>query len=654
MTNLNPSMRIKVKRDTFFVPDRNGGVYFRNNTGSFHMQGEMVDQWIEKLLPMFNGQYTLGDLTDGLPDPYRDRVFEIAEVLYLNGFVRDVSGDGLNQLPDEVLGKYISQIEFLDSFGGSGAHRFQSYRQAKVLAVGSGPFFVSLVAALFESGLPKFHVLITGSAATNRQRLMELMAHARDTDSEVELKEVTLQAEGGSSWQDLVQPFDTILYVSQDGHVDELRSLHAVCREEKKVFLPAIFLPQVGMAGPLVHPDSDACWESAFRRLHQTALDKDPQLHTFSSTAGAMLSNVIVFEWFKWVTGVNQLEQTNEFYLLDLETLEGNWHSFLPHPLVNGCVEAEWVQDFDKELGISSSSSDLSRLLPYFSQLTSAVSGIFDIWDEGNLNQLPLAQCRVQAVDPATEGPADLLPEIICNGLTHHEARRDAGLTGIETYVSRRVSRLVPSLPVHPEIKCKITEPLDDVGVGAGETVAEGVCRGLQQYLHEKLGKKRVNQKAPISQVQLHAVEDERCRFYLQALTTMQGTPTIGLGEEVLGFPVVWVGTNGRWFPSVGLNTTLALRKALQHALLQEQNHNEDHLLTTQAVEVTDKKEPRSLVIPSYEEWNQWEKLLQSAIQVLEGNDRRLLVCDLAMTEPFLKEPLAGVFGVFVREEAPR
>ena len=44
---LNPSMRLKVKRDTFFLPDPGKGVYFRNNTRSFQMKGNTIDQWVE-------------------------------------------------------------------------------------------------------------------------------------------------------------------------------------------------------------------------------------------------------------------------------------------------------------------------------------------------------------------------------------------------------------------------------------------------------------------------------------------------------------------------------------------------------------------------------------------------------------------------------
>lgn len=651
MTSLTPSMRLKVKRDTFFFPEPNNGVYFRNNLSSFRMEGSMIDKWVEKLLPMFNGEYTLGDLTDGLPGPYRDRVYEIAEVLYRNGFVRDVSQDRPHQLSDQVLKKYASQIEFLDSFVDSGAYRFQAYRQAKVLAVGSGPFIVSLVSALIESGLPKFHVLVTDSVPTNRLRLVELVEHARKTNPEIVVKEVTLQKEGRRSWREIVQPFDSILYVSQEHDVEELRVLHTICREEKKMFLPAICLQNVGLAGPLVHPDSEGCWESAWRCLHQSALCKDQPLHTFSSTAGAMLANVIMFELFKKVTGVTESEQKNQFFLLNLETLEGKWHSFMPHPLVTGRVAAEWVQDFDLRLEQKSSRGEPSKLFLYFSQLTSAESGIFHIWEEGDLKQLPVAQCRVQAIDPLSEGPAELLPSIVCTGLTHEEARREAGLAGIEAYVSRMIGLLVTALPPHKEVEGNKVEPQENIGVGAGETFADGVCRGLQRYLAEELSKQQVAQKNSVSRVQLSTVEDEHCRFYLQALTTMQGTPIIGLGEKVSGFPVVWVGTNGRWYGSVGLNITMALRKALQQALMKAQN--EVDCLTMQALEVSsvplEEKVPISLVIPTCEETTQSE-ILQSAMQVLKRNRKRLLVFELAL-EPFLKEELAGVFGVLVREE---
>ncbi|HEY4552007.1 MAG TPA: putative thiazole-containing bacteriocin maturation protein [Bacillaceae bacterium] len=648
MANLNPSMRLKVKRDTFYLPEPNRGVYFRNNVSSFRIEGSGIDQWVEKLLPMFNGEYTLGHLTNGLPGPYRDRVYEIAEVLYANGYVRDLSQDLPHQLPDYLIKKQASQIEFVDNLVGSGAARFQVFRQAKVLAVGSGPILHSLVASLIESGLTKVQVLITDEVPTNRQRLKELVEHARKKDPEVDLKVVPKKKE---SWREIVKPFDSILYVNQEGELEKLRHLHTVCREEKKKFLPAICLQQVGLAGPFVHPDSEVCWETAWRRLHHSVLFKREQTPPFSATPGSLLANVIVFELFKEVTGIMDLEQKNRIFLLDLDTLEGSWHSIMPHPLVTRGKSAEWVEDVESRLQIGLEKVESGKLLLYFNRLTSEVSGIFHIWEEGDLKQLPLAQCRVQAVDPLSEGPAELMEDIICSGLTHEEARREAGLTGIETYVSRMARLIVNTLPLNKNVDGILAVPEEMVGVGAGESFVEGVGRGLQKCLAEELSKQQLNQKYPVSRVQLSFIEDERCRFYLEALTIMQGAPIIGTGKEVSGFPAVWVGTKGGWYGSADLNITMALRRALQQALINVQNKSDSS--NEPACEATsvhlEEKMPASLSIPACEERIQAD-ILQGAMETLKRNGKRILVFELGL-EPVFKEQLDGVYGVLLREE---
>ncbi len=652
MTTFEPSVRLKVKGDTIFIPDPNGGVYFRNNVCSFRIEGRNIDKWVEKLIPMFDGEHTLENLTEGLPVQYKEQVYKIAEMLNKNGFVRDVSKDRPHQLPDKVMQKYGSQIELLENLSDSGAYRFQTYRQSKVVAVGSGPFFISLVSSLLESGLPKFHMLITDSVPTDQHRLVELEAHAKKIDPEVMLAEVTLKNEKMSSWRQVLQPFDFVLYVSQEDDIKKLRLLHTICREEKKVFVPATILQQVGLAGPLVKPDSEGCWESVWLRLHQSAISKDSQ-HTFSSTAGAVLANLIVFELFKAVTGITETERNNHFFLLNLETLEGDWHSFIPHPLVTGHMTAEWIQDLDRLLA-QSSESEASGLFPYYSFLNSAESGIFHSWEEGDLKQLPLSQCRVQVADPMSEGPAGLLQEMICTGITHEEARREAALAGIESYVSRMVGQVSTTPDLYQETESRIIDIHDVIGVGAGETVTDGIYRGLQKCLDQELDKQWASQKPLVFQVDLKSVEDRRCEFCLRAWTRIKGVPNIGLGEEVCGFPVVWINNGDRWYGSIGMNLTMALQKALQQAVSMEQNR--ESCLVTKTLEVSSvvlqNTVPQSIVVPACEETER-SQILLSALQVLKENNKRILVLDLAL-EPFLKSQLAGVFGVLLREEASR
>ncbi|MCY9656508.1 bacteriocin maturation protein [Paenibacillus chondroitinus] len=508
----------------------------------------------------------------------------------------------------------------------------------KVLAIGSGPFLISLISALLASGMPKIHVLVSGSMPTDRQRMLNLAAHTRKIDPEITIEEVVLEKEGDHGWREALRPFDAILYVTQEGNIEELRFLQSICREERKLYLPGAGLQQVGLVGPLVHPDDEGGWESAFRSIHESAIYKDAQRHTFTSTAGAMLANVIVFHLLQKMTGALDAEQSNQFFLLNLETLEGKWHSFMPHPLVSGRAAAQWIHDFELQLERKSNQSE-GGLLPYFGRLTSAESGIFHLWEEGDLKQLPLAQCRVQAVDPLSGGPARLLTDIICADMTHEGARREAGLAGIEAYVSRMAGLLVQD---------------ELIGVGAGETFAEGIGRGLQKSLAELLDKRQAHQLPSVSRVHLSTIEDKHCRFYLQALTTMTGAPMIGLGEEVCGFPVMWVGTIDRWYGCVGLNATLALRGALQQALMEAQNKlacPTSNVLEVPAVQLAEQL-PFMVEVPACELTSNTD-ILQSAVQVLERNRKQLLVLDLAV-KPFLKEELAGVFGILLRNNGKK
>ena len=78
----------------------------------------------------------------------------------------------------------------------------------------------------------------------------------------------------------------------------------------------------------------------------------------------------------------------------------------------------------------------------------------------------------------------------------------------------------------------------------------------------------------------------------------------IGTGKEVSGFPVVWVGTKDGWYGSVDLNITMALRKALQQALIKVQNKSDssNELACEVSSVLLEEKMPVSLSIPACEE----------------------------------------------------
>ncbi|CAM4291294.1 bacteriocin maturation protein [Bacillus manliponensis] len=618
MESLHVSTRLKMKRDTFFLPDSNGNVYFRNNVSSFQMKGQSINQWIEKLTPMFNGEHTLGELTDGLPDSYKSRVFEIATILYENGFAKDVSEDHPHQLSESILKKYASQIEFLDNFHHSGAYRFQQYRQSNILAVGSGSIFLSLISSLLESGIKTLYMMGTNTEGTNMERLHELIQHGKENDPELLVYEVPFTEN-----QNMLQRFDCVLYVSEKENVDELRKFHCICKEQNKMFFPALCINGVGLAGPLVHEENKTCWESAWHRIHASVFPEDRKNHAPSSTAEALLANVAVFECFKKMTGITKSSETNRFFLLNLETLEGNWHSFATHPFVTESIQIQPFQDFE-ELAEKSekSNEEILRLHPFISKET----GVFHIWEEGDLIQLPLAQCRVQVADLLSEGPAHVLSEIICSGFTHTEARCEAGLCGIEAYVAHIIDT--------PQI----------IGVGVGVSKVECVYRGLQHYLDQEL--KRSKEICAL-RVCLEPIEDKRSRFYFEALKTMCGEPLIAFGEPLHEFPVALVQVRNQWYASVGFSHSIALQRVLERALKAVQNGTEQEVAPFYVFLQED--EPTSVVIPSSADVEQ-KDTLQSVMQTLQQQNKQLSVFDITLGEEW-EQHIAGIVTVSLREE---
>ena len=109
-------------------------------------------------------------------------------------------------------------------------------------------------------------------------------------------------------------------------------------------------------------------------------------------------------------------------------------------------------------------------------------------------------------------------------------------------------------------------------------------------------------------------IEDRRCRFYVHALTTLNGVPSIGMEEDLFGFPVIWIRSKGRIYTKAGLNRTLALRSALKEALLDAQNEVNGSARQTSEGTVFLKLNESKLEIPSCEEITHLE-LLRSSIQ---------------------------------------
>lgn len=528
---------------------------------------------------------------------------------------------------------------------------------AESLAVGPESLLRSLAESWESAGLGRLRLILVEAEPTSAYKFASRQKGALRAEKPDKIEVVSLEPDlrTETQWRDVVRSCRTVLCLSRLGHFAELRRLHAVCREEGIPFIPVLVLGDKGVAGPLTLPDDDRCWESAWRQLHRSAVGTLAEKTAVPDEDDErLLVNVAVLAARELHDGVTEPLLKGRVYVLDLETGEGDYHSIAPHPLAHGRPALEWLEVSVIGKGYESDGSgyrDAGRpeaeieRLSLFAKLTSPVAGAFHAWEEGELSQLPLSQCRVAPIDPLSEGPAEMLPEAVSAGFTHAEARREAGLIGLERMASRILERLLPT-----GLPAKGSAPQTEaIGVGAGESDVEAVCRSLVRCLNRDLEHRRSAPGLVFREARIGAMGDTRCRFYWEALEILRGEPPrVGLAD-VGGFPAVWVGCGSGGFASAGLHPTLALRAALLSALQHEQNGAGANPAAPADPDDTLRFELPAfggcstvLSIDSLEDTD-LESIWADASKILTRNGRRLRVLDLGPAMLGAEPPLKTV-----------
>lgn len=510
------------------------------------------------------------------------------------------------------------------------------FQEEAVLAIGSGQFLLSLAESWYASGLSKFTVYVTNKEPADLEKLMQLMDQAPNSKIKASLAIIPAEEDKVPNWRAVVQPFEFILYVSDHGDLDELRDIQQACLAEKKQTLPAVAVRGMGMAGPLLHPDGQGLWESAWLNIHSSVFPGTQTPKVFSSSAAALLSVLLVHECHKMMTGEQELASYLQCFLLDPATLTGSWFPVPSPPLDSVYSSAHPIKDLKFSLGENDEQVDPEIWFTAFEQMTSKVTGIFHVWEEADLIQLPLAQCLVQPVDPLSKGPADLLPIVIRSGFTHLEARKESGLAGLEAYAARLIPLLFAGFPTREQEK---------ISIGAGCNITEAVWRGVRSCIAKEFSK-RLSSDEPVlvQRIENMTIEDTHCRYYFEALTALDEEAFIAAGEPILGFPAVWVYSDSSWYSSVDLSFTLALRRSLEKALRKSGRAGASPIFQTEPNEVH-----QNLTISDGNLLN-ISSLTLSAIETLQRFDKRLVVFEIDSKPLWGKGPFV-VSGVAFGEE---
>lgn len=311
-TSALDDVRPLLRRDVLYA-DTGQGVFVRHADDAFVMRGSSIYRWLSVLAPHLDGSLTVGDLRASLPEAQQQMLTSLVTVLLERDFARD-------SVP-EVLGEavldhpFASQIEFIRHYVDAPVQRFERFRTARVLILGSGPLAASTARIMTDNGL---------DAATVGDRLPR---QAADLSADV-----------------VVALGDVI-------GLDGLRSLARVAAEAEVPLIPALTVGGRAFVGPLLDTASASGVDTLIARL-AAGLDAQESADFWRRLAGqasaarpgpvaqhaSMLGTLIGFEVFRLLTGCLDPETRDAVVVQNLETLDIVKEPLLVHPADAGAT----------------------------------------------------------------------------------------------------------------------------------------------------------------------------------------------------------------------------------------------------------------------------------------------------------------------------
>lgn len=410
---LAQSMRPKCKADTYYIP-LSDGVYLRGNANRLVLKGKSLYPLLEHLVPNLDGNVTLAEITRGLDVDRKRMVTNLIEKLFTHQFLQDASRDQPHTLRPAELETYASEIAFIASSQTSAAHRFECFRNQRLLLIGSGPGLTALVQASLQVGVKKIAVIATPEhevAASFRQDVLDLCANAAP--------EADAHLIDAPAWEDqaetrnIIQKYDAILHIAERPLLARAQLLNRLCLEQQKTFIQVILAGERAWIGPLVCPETGACWECAWRRLQANLTDLSAQssryeFHDQPALAGGrplaipgatMLANRLLFALFQHFTQTSSTETAGKLSVLDLATFLSESHAFLPHPhcLASQHPVAQTASQFLAQVQHLQQQGPLDpdSFLENFADCVDEQLGLFTTLENDQFVQAPLAVYKV-------------------------------------------------------------------------------------------------------------------------------------------------------------------------------------------------------------------------------------------------------------------
>lgn len=449
--------RFQTRADAFYVR-HDGGVWLRNDVGSFSIRGASAYELVGALFENLDGERTLDDACAELPDGARGSVLRLVETLWRNGFIREVLHPA--ESPPEWMGRlYASHLMYLDHHGDRPVTRMTRVRSQRVVVAGDGLALRSLVGALGEFGIARVTVLTTTAGAA---MLADVTERFHAIDPALRWRTVLIGDHGDLSpvagHPELVGVGHVLIAVDGD-RADELADLeHRLVAGGAEVGIVARAGDYVVAAPALAGVAAlDRCW-GCVRHSIVGSVAGEPSGLPPAVVPATMASLCLAQQLFRRLAGIDRVADPR---ITSVEPVAPvvRTHVVRQHPAcrrhqtrrtdagpstdpLDDVVRPDVPASQDPAPLVAAS----DRIVAVTTDWTDPVVGPLLRLGEAQDDQLPLAVSSCQVADPSPPADAPVLREIRCRAVSPREARNQVVLIAAQ-WAASRVARLRGGLP---------------------------------------------------------------------------------------------------------------------------------------------------------------------------------------------------------------
>ncbi|GHO49895.1 TOMM precursor leader peptide-binding protein [Ktedonospora formicarum] len=407
-------IRPKINQHIAYILD-NEELLFVTDKLSLRFKGKAIIRWFERFGPYLNGEYTLEEICQGFNPSVREQIARFVHTLIEKGVLHDVIPEDASLVSQAVSRHFHSQIELLNHLTPTPLQSFNTFRESRVLLMGSGDALIALSLSLLRNGLKTLSILPTDQINDHKSYVPALNSQVEHllkngVEASVSLIEETFL----TSFEGL-RDYDLVVYCSERSSPKILFELNRRCVDEHVAFFPSFLYAGTSFIGPFVSPDKPTpCWVCAQMRLtanetekygatfwQALALGEGPWLEegSVSFPVTHILGNTLAFEVFLSLSGAHSASPVGKMIQQDSESLEVSNEQLVPYPLCPICSHPGSFTDPQQLLEVVAGNYDRQmnsqELLETITPLIVPHFGIFQAWQDEQAEQLPLRRATL-------------------------------------------------------------------------------------------------------------------------------------------------------------------------------------------------------------------------------------------------------------------